>query len=58
MECRFVPNLGCDESDPRRLNGCRGCGWNPEVAQRRAERVRAKREQVRQVTAAASRLKS
>lgn len=58
MECRFVPNLGCDETSPKRLNGCRHCGWNPEAAQHRAECVKVKREQVRQVTEAANRLKS
>ena len=57
MECSFVPNLECDVKDPKRLNGCRRCGCNPEVAQRRAEGVKAKREKVRQVAAAAKRLK-
>lgn len=57
MECRFIANVGCDGTDPKRLNGCRRCGWNTEVAQSRAKRVREKREQARQVAAAAKRLK-
>lgn len=35
MACKFNGHLHCTNTDPKRLNGCRRCGWNPEVAQRR-----------------------
>lgn len=35
MACKFAEHIHCSDTDPKRLNGCRRCGWNPEVAQRR-----------------------
>lgn len=45
MFCKYVLNLGCEDTDPKRLNVCRHCGWNPEVAQQRAEKIRSDRAQ-------------
>lgn len=35
MACKFNGHLRCEDTDPKRLAGCRHCGWNPEVAQKR-----------------------
>lgn len=35
-DCKFNPSVGC-----RNKAECSGCGWNPAVAQRRLERIKA-----------------
>jgi len=44
MVCKFLGKLRCDDADPKRLDGCRRCGWNPEVAVRRITAARAARQ--------------
>lgn len=33
--CKFVPIVGCAD-----LKGCQDCGWNPDVAARRKNKLR------------------
>lgn len=33
--CKFVPTVGCAD-----LHGCQHCGWNPEIAARRKDKLR------------------
>ena len=44
MVCKFLGKVRCDAADHKRLDGCRRCGWNPEVAVRRITAARAARQ--------------
>lgn len=44
MVCKFLGKVRCDAADHKRLDGCRRCGWNPEVAVRRIIAARAARK--------------
>lgn len=44
MACKFNGHLHCTDTDPKRLNGCCRCGWNPEVDAQRKDEVREERQ--------------
>ena len=44
MACKFNGHLCCANTDPKRLDGCRRCGWNPEVDAQRKDGVRGERQ--------------
>lgn len=41
MACKFSGHIHCSDTDPKRLNGCQHCGWNPEVVQKRKAHKKA-----------------